>query len=192
MSRATFGPKVLLTFLIWMIDIVCYLFICCLRVAAAWQLLLLLLDLAALAWHGCCLAWLLCRLRGAQLTNIQKYCKNPQKTLDSLLLLPYKRRQAVAFRDLPLRSIPALRATHSHGHGRPWVLEGSCLPSLRSIPMCHIRNKIGLSRTFLSSSHTSGNHHPARGAKNRAKIAFGAEKPSQKQKMRQKFHRGIL
>ncbi len=28
-------------------------------------------------------------------------------------------------RDLPLRSIPALRATHSHGHGRPWVLEGT-------------------------------------------------------------------
>ncbi|MGM9784508.1 MAG: hypothetical protein ACI3ZI_05505, partial [Candidatus Cryptobacteroides sp.] len=46
-----------------MIDIVCYLFICCLRVAAAWQLLLLPLGLAALAWHGCCfglaaLAWL--------------------------------------------------------------------------------------------------------------------------------------
>ena len=61
MSRATFGPKVLLTFLIWMIDIVCYLFICCLRVAAAWQLLLLPLGLAALAWHGCCFglaAWL--------------------------------------------------------------------------------------------------------------------------------------
>ena len=56
------------------------------------------------------------------------------------------------------------------------------------LPICHIRNKIGLSRTFLSSSHTSGNHHPARGAKNRAKIAFGAEKPSQKQKMRQKLH----
>ena len=124
MSRATFGPKVLLTFLIWMIDIVCYLFICCLRVAAAWQLLLLLLGmaaalawlpglawlllglaaawllwlgmaaawlgccLAALAWHGCCLAWLLCRLRGAQLTNIQKYCKNHRKTCGCWLLLP--------------------------------------------------------------------------------------------------------
>ena len=111
MSRATFGPKVLLTFLIWMIDIVCYLFICCLRVAAAWQLLLLLLGLAAawllwlgmaaalawllwlgcLAWHGC---FVVC---GAH--NLQIY-KNIAKTIGrhaaAGFFSPYKLRQASA------------------------------------------------------------------------------------------------
>ena len=36
----------------------------------------------------------------------------------------YRRRQVPSETFRATRSIPALRATHSHGHGRPWVLEG--------------------------------------------------------------------
>ena len=132
MSRATFGPKVLLTFLIWMIDIVCYLFICCLRVAAAWQLLLLplglaalawllwlgmaaalawlpglawlLLGLAALAWHGCCFGLAALSFAGRTTYKYTKILQKPSEDMRLLASSPSPRRQAVPSRTVSLRS----------------------------------------------------------------------------------------